>query len=39
MVLPRDAARSLYLSMGFKDIEPYRHNPIEGAVFMELKLT
>jgi ribosomal protein S18 acetylase RimI-like enzyme len=34
-----EAARSLYLSMGFIDIEPYRYNPIEGAVFMELKLT
>ncbi len=39
MVLPRDAARSLYLSLGFSDIEPYRYNPMEGAAFMELKLT
>ncbi|MHC4727268.1 MAG: GNAT family N-acetyltransferase [Planctomycetota bacterium] len=38
MVLPRDAARSLYLSLGFKDIEPYRYNPMEKAVFMELNL-
>jgi ribosomal protein S18 acetylase RimI-like enzyme len=38
MVLPRDAARSLYFSLGFKDIEPYRYNPMERAVFMELKL-
>lgn len=38
MVLPRDVARSLYLSLGFRDIEPYRYNPIEGAVFMELEL-
>jgi len=38
MVLPRDSARSLYLSLGFKDIEPYRYNPMERAVFMELKL-
>ncbi|MHC4537650.1 MAG: GNAT family N-acetyltransferase [Planctomycetota bacterium] len=38
MVLPRDAARSLYLSLGFTDIEPYRYNPMERAVFMELKL-
>lgn len=32
------AARALYLALGFRDIEPYRHNPIEGAVFMEFKL-
>ncbi len=38
MVLPRDPARSLYLSLGFTDIEPYRYNPMERAVFMELKL-
>jgi len=29
-------ARALYVSLGFKAIGPYRHNPIEGAVFMEL---
>jgi ribosomal protein S18 acetylase RimI-like enzyme len=33
-----DAARFLYESLGFKDIGPYRYNPIEGAVFMELAL-
>lgn len=33
------AAIHLYESLGFKDIEPYRHNPIEGARFMELLLT
>jgi ribosomal protein S18 acetylase RimI-like enzyme len=38
MVLPREAARNLYFSLGFKDIEPYRYNPMERAVFMELKL-
>jgi ribosomal protein S18 acetylase RimI-like enzyme len=31
-------ARGLYESLGFKRIEPYCHNPIPGAVFMELKL-
>lgn len=31
-------ASSLYLSMGFVEIPPYRHNPIEGARFMELTL-
>jgi len=33
-----EAARALYVSVGFKQIGPYRYNPIEGAVFMELKL-
>lgn len=32
------AAVSLYTSLGFKEIEPYRFNPIEGARFMELEL-
>ncbi|HKM75689.1 MAG TPA: GNAT family N-acetyltransferase [Candidatus Bathyarchaeia archaeon] len=31
-------AISLYRSLGFRKIEPYRHNPIEGACFMELRL-
>ena len=31
-------AVSLYRKLGFKDIPPYRYNPIEGAVFMELIL-
>ncbi len=32
------AARALYVSLGFKQIEAYRYNPLEGAVFMELSL-
>ncbi len=31
-------AQALYASLGFKEIEPYCHNPIEGAKFIELKL-
>lgn len=32
-----DAMR-LYESLGFRDIEPYRFNPIEGSRYMELTL-
>ncbi|MGB7061513.1 MAG: GNAT family N-acetyltransferase [Candidatus Zixiibacteriota bacterium] len=32
-------AIALYLSLGFKEIESYRYNPIEGAKFMELELS
>ena len=31
-------ARVLYASFGFKEISPYRYNPIESAIFIELKL-
>lgn len=33
-----DQAIQLYSSLGFRQIEPYRYNPIEGSVFMELQL-
>lgn len=32
-------ARGLYESLGFRKIQPYRFNPIEGARYMELDLT
>lgn len=32
-------AQALYTSLGFKLIPPYRDNPVEGATFMELRLT
>ena len=33
------AARSLYAKLGFRTIPAYVHNPIEGAVILELDLT
>ena len=33
-----DRAIAMYESFGFKRIEPYYQNPVEGAAFMELKL-
>jgi GNAT superfamily N-acetyltransferase len=33
-----EPAKSLYRSLGFREILPYQHVPIEGVVFMELEL-
>jgi ribosomal protein S18 acetylase RimI-like enzyme len=33
------AARALYATMGFVEVQPYYDNPMDGAVYMELPLS
>jgi len=33
-----DAAIKMYRGIGFREIPPYTHNPVRGAIFMELEL-
>lgn len=33
-----EAARQLYRSLGFEEVDAYRHNPVQGTSFMALRI-